>query len=129
MFDSSIILQALDYLGTLAFGLSGAMVTVRKQTDIFGVVVLATLTGIGGGILRDVLAREVSILLPEQVYASASIVGATAFWFTIKGGLRPEIAAPIAAALVIAIRLVSRSFHWQLPRPADGDARPGGPRD
>jgi len=208
MFDSSIILQALDYLGTFAFGLSGAMVAVRKKMDIFGVVVLATvtaigggtvrdlllarapnfwiedptyllmalgagliaflayhavqrgasalivfdaiglgvftvigawlameaelcgvatvvlatLTGVGGGIMRDVLAREVPIVLREEVYASASIVAATVFWFGMKGGMSAEMAAPMAAALVIAIRLVSRKFHWHLPRFTQSDA-------
>ncbi|HUS79657.1 MAG TPA: trimeric intracellular cation channel family protein [Armatimonadota bacterium] len=212
MWDFSTILQLLDYLGTFAFGLSGAMVGVRKQMDVFGVVVLATvtaigggtardvmigraptfwmtdptylglaliaglipfiaaqtverrqsaliafdaiglgvftvigawlaiqaevspiavvalatLTAVGGGMMRDLLAGEVPIVLREEVYASASIVGAVVFWAGISAGLPQDAVAPAAAVLVIAIRLVSRKYRWQLPRPEhvgpEGDA-------
>ena len=44
-----IILQILDYVGTMAFAVSGALKGVRKGLDIFGVVVLAVVTAIGGG--------------------------------------------------------------------------------
>ena len=49
------MLTLLDYLGTFAFGLSGAIVAVEKKMDIVGVLILSTFTGIGGGILRDVV--------------------------------------------------------------------------
>ncbi len=119
-------LIVFDGIGLGIFTVIGALLAIQAQVGGVATVVLATLTGVGGGILRDVLAREVPIVLREEVYASASILGATAFWFTMKGGLRPEIAAPIAAALVIAIRLVSRKFRWQLPRPTHDEPRPGG---
>jgi uncharacterized membrane protein YeiH len=49
------MLHALDLIGTFAFALSGALLAVRKRMDIFGVVVLAVASGLGGGIIRDVL--------------------------------------------------------------------------
>ena len=49
------MLTVLDYLGTFAFGLSGGMVAVERKMDIVGILILSTLTGIGGGILRDVI--------------------------------------------------------------------------
>lgn len=48
-------LVALDLVGTFVFGLSGALTAVRKRLDLFGVVVLGTVTAIGGGIIRDTL--------------------------------------------------------------------------
>src|SRR5256886_7512972 len=46
---------ALNLMGTFAFGLSGGILAVRKQMDLFGVLVLAVATGLGGGIMRDII--------------------------------------------------------------------------
>lgn len=45
-----------DWMGTVAFAMSGAMLGIQKRMDIFGVTVLAVMTAVGGGIIRDVLA-------------------------------------------------------------------------
>jgi uncharacterized membrane protein YeiH len=55
MFGSSALLVSLDLAGIFVFAISGALVAVRKQLDVFGVLVLAGTTGLGGGFLRDVL--------------------------------------------------------------------------
>jgi len=55
MVDDSPLLLVLELVGIFVFALSGGLVAVRKQFDIFGVLVLAGATGLGGGFLRDVL--------------------------------------------------------------------------
>ena len=45
----------LNLVGTFAFGLSGGILAVRKKMDLFGVLVLAVATGLGGGIMRDLI--------------------------------------------------------------------------
>ncbi|WP_228942373.1 MULTISPECIES: trimeric intracellular cation channel family protein [unclassified Nocardioides] len=52
-------LVVLDLLGIFVFAISGALVAVRKDLDVFGVIVLAGVTGLGGGFLRDVLIGAV----------------------------------------------------------------------
>jgi uncharacterized membrane protein YeiH len=52
---SSPALVTLDLIGIFVFAISGALVAVRKDLDVFGVLVLAGATGLGGGLLRDVL--------------------------------------------------------------------------
>ena len=49
------VFNILDLLGTLAFAVSGASLAIKKQFDIFGVFVLAFVTAIGGGTVRDML--------------------------------------------------------------------------
>jgi uncharacterized membrane protein YeiH len=53
--DQSPLLLVLDLVGIFVFAISGGLVAVRKQLDVFGVLVLAGTTGLGGGFLRDVL--------------------------------------------------------------------------
>jgi len=53
--DPSVTLVVLDLVGIFVFAISGALVAVRKGLDVFGVLVLAGTTGLGGGFIRDVL--------------------------------------------------------------------------
>jgi uncharacterized membrane protein YeiH len=55
MVDDSPLLLTFELLGIFVFAISGGLVAVRKQLDVFGVLVLAGTTGLGGGFLRDVL--------------------------------------------------------------------------
>src|SRR5690348_561179 len=55
MIDDSPLLLTLELSGIFVFAISGALVAVRKHLDVFGVLVLAGTTGLGGGFLRDVL--------------------------------------------------------------------------
>jgi uncharacterized membrane protein YeiH len=51
----SVALHVLDLVGIFVFGITGALVGVRKKLDVFGIQVLALVTGLGGGFIRDVL--------------------------------------------------------------------------
>jgi uncharacterized membrane protein YeiH len=57
--DGSVGLQVPDLVGIFVFGITGALVGVRKNLDVFGILVLAVVTGLGGGFLRDVLIGAV----------------------------------------------------------------------
>ncbi|MBD3293389.1 MAG: hypothetical protein GF393_10730 [Armatimonadia bacterium] len=106
-----------DAVGLGAFTVIGAWLGIQAEVAGIAVVVLATLTGIGGGIMRDVLAREVPIVLREEIYASASIAGATVFFFAMHGGLPVDVAAPVTVVLVVVIRMLSHVYDWELPHP------------
>ena len=71
-----------DILGTVAFAISGAMVGIIKRMDIFGIAVLAILTAVGGGILRDVMAQRLPVVFYADFYAAAAILGAIALCAT-----------------------------------------------
>lgn len=57
--EPAVILVVMDLLGIFVFAITGALVGVRKELDVFGVLVLAGATGLGGGFLRDVLLGAV----------------------------------------------------------------------
>ena len=72
-----MILNSLDLLGTLAFALSGAFRAVKHELDLLGLVVLATLTGVGGGLIRDVLLGSTPpVALKDETYLLVCILGA-----------------------------------------------------
>lgn len=82
---------ALDLLGIFVFALSGGLVAVRKELDVFGVLVLATATGLGGGFVRDVLIGAVPpAALADWRYLVAPIAGGIVVWFFHPGIERME---------------------------------------
>ena len=71
------MLTALDLLGTFVFALSGALKAVRHQLDWLGVAVLATLTGVGGGMARDVLLGDTPpAVFQDERFFVACLAGA-----------------------------------------------------
>ena len=78
-----LVLVVLDLVGIAVFAISGGLVAVRKDLDIFGVLVLAVITGLGGGFIRDVLIGALPpAALADWRYLMAPIgAGLLTFWF------------------------------------------------
>ncbi len=57
-FSIDVFLTVLSYIGVVAFSVSGAMVAIRSEVDIFGVVLLSVITSFGGGLLRDIILNR-----------------------------------------------------------------------
>src|SRR3989449_7271799 len=79
---------ALNLMGTFAFGLSGGILAVRKQMDLFGVLVLAVATGLGGGIMRDIILGHTppATLNDWRYLAVAGLAGNFGFFRDCKVG-------------------------------------------
>src|SRR6266702_4723516 len=71
----------LNLVGTFAFGLSGGIIGVRKKMDLFGVLVLAVATGLGGGIMRDLILGHTppTTLVDWRYLAAAGVAGLLVF--------------------------------------------------
>ena len=70
------ILNALDLAGTLVFAVSGGLKAIKYELDLLGIIVLAILTGVGGGILRDVLLGATPpAVFEDEKYLFACILG------------------------------------------------------
>ena len=75
---------AFDYLGTIAFALSGALVGMQRRMDIFGISMLALATAVGGGMVRDTLVGNVPpAALKNPVYIVISLM-TTMLVFTVS---------------------------------------------
>ena len=72
---AQVLLIILDFLGTIAFAISGAVVAGRKEMDLFGVNVLAVATATGGGILRDLMIGSTPpMVFQNPIYAIVAIL-------------------------------------------------------
>lgn len=88
--DIPLLLSLIDAVGTFAFALSGAALAVEKRFDIFGVLFLAFVTAVAGGVTRDLLIGSVP---------PAAIAHWTSFAIALAGGLATFVGYPLVQAL------------------------------
>ncbi|HEY3380012.1 MAG TPA: TRIC cation channel family protein, partial [Armatimonadota bacterium] len=110
------ILKLFDALGLAIFSVLGAQVALQHNLNLLSTVLLGLLTGIGGGVLRDVLANEVPLVLRQEVYALASLIGVMTLWFAYHAGISVTVAVILGAIVVFVIRLAAIYWHLNLPR-------------
>src|SRR3954470_16554101 len=104
-----------DAAGLGLFAVSGASKALAFHAGPVASVLLGMLTGIGGGIVRDVLVREIPTVLRTELYAVAALLGATV---VVVGGMLhlPSSGAAMAGALLcFGLRFVAMRRGWQLP--------------
>ena len=76
---------------------------------------MGTMTGVAGGVVRDILSGIVPMLLRRDIYATAAIAGVFLYLLLQKLGLRRAWASVVAMLFIVALRLASVAFNWQLP--------------
>jgi uncharacterized membrane protein YeiH len=109
------LLAVLDALGLAFFTISGAGIAESLERTGVVVVVMGTLTGVAGGVLRDVLTGEIPLILRKgQIYATAAIVGAVAY-VLLEAWVGRATASLAGMALIALLRLAAITFNWTLP--------------
>lgn len=104
-----------DAIGLAAFAATGAAVGIETGLSPFGVVVTATLTGVGGGSLSDLLLAQVPAVLREDFYATPAVVGGAVAPVAVTVGLSLGTTTLLAAAVVLVLRLAALRYGWRLP--------------
>jgi uncharacterized membrane protein YeiH len=119
----------LDAAGLGLFTVAGTLKALEAGVPAVGSCVIGMLTGIGGGVLRDLLTGEIPAVLQRDIYAVAALGGAV----TVAVLVRLEAAGPFtlaaAALLISGVRLLALRRRWSAPVavPPAGPAVPDGP--
>ncbi len=103
----------MDTLGLAAFTVEGTMAGVGNGW--FLMIFVGVLTGVGGGVLRDMMAGETPSIFVKRVYACASLAGAAAT-VCLGSWLGREAAMVTGFLLILVIRFLAAHFRWDLPR-------------
>ncbi|MEO8114077.1 MAG: trimeric intracellular cation channel family protein [Phenylobacterium sp.] len=104
-----------DALGMAAYSVVGALKAMSLGVPPFSAVLMGVLTATFGGIIRDVLADEPSVLLRRELYVTAALAGAGAFVLLRVLGAPPMAAGLAGFALAFAAGAGAILFNWTLP--------------
>ncbi|WP_070962828.1 trimeric intracellular cation channel family protein [Vibrio sonorensis] len=106
----------LDALGLIVFSIIGTKVALSMGHHVIICVVAAIVTGVFGGLLRDLICRQTPLVLHQELYASVALTASTLYltllWLNI-----PELPATISTLITgYLLRMAAVRFNWRLPR-------------
>ena len=107
--------QMFDAVGLALFAVSGTSKALAFGIGPVGAVLLGMLSGIGGGMLRDVLVTEIPAVLQRELYAVAALLGATLLALGAALELPPAPTALVAALACFVLRYLAIRRGWNLP--------------
>lgn len=109
------VFLVLDAMGLIAFSLIGCNVA-REMDYAFAVIVMAgMITGICGGILRDVLCNQVPVVFRRELYASVSLIVCVVFLGLLELGIGVDLSTAISFGIGLILRLLAIWQGWKLP--------------
>jgi uncharacterized membrane protein YeiH len=106
-----------DAAGLGLFVVTGTAKALDAGVPAVGATVVGVLTGIGGGVIRDLLTGEIPVVLRREVYALAALAGSVVVVVAAGLGVTGVVSASIGAALVFGLRIVALLRRWSVPVP------------
>jgi uncharacterized membrane protein YeiH len=110
------VILVLDAAGLALFAVAGTEKALMYDIHPFIAVLLGTITGVGGGTVRDILLARIPNVLRSDIYATAALAGATVMIASRKLKLSPTASAMLGGMFCFTLRLVSVWRHWNLPK-------------
>ena len=115
------VMLVMDSIGLGIFTVVGVNTGIRSgyMDNVFLLVFLGTITGVGGGLMRDMMASVPPYIFVKHIYACASIVGAVVCVYMNRFVGNVE-AMMVACFVIILIRYLAAHYRWNLPRLHNG---------
>ena len=110
------LLMVLDAGGLALFAVAGTEKALDYEAHPFMAALLGTITGVGGGTIRDIFLAQVPRVLQSDIYATAALAGAVVLIVARKSGASPVPAALAGGACCFVLRVVAAALHWNLPK-------------
>ena len=111
---TSLLLSISDAVGLAVFSIVGTEKTISLGGSPLIAIVMGMITGVAGGLIRDLLVGEVPLILRREIYATAALLGAGA-WILLRASVGDEAASAISIAITLLIRLLALRWNLRLP--------------
>ncbi|KQT45898.1 hypothetical protein ASG47_13210 [Devosia sp. Leaf420] len=106
----------LDAVGLVVFTIVGCNVAIETNAHPIIIIVAGMVTGIVGGILRDVLCNDIPLVFHGELYATVSIVTGVVYYMGLLGGLPTDLMVLVALAVGFPLRMLSLVLKWEMPK-------------
>lgn len=114
--------QLFDAVGLGLFAVLGTSKALQAGLGPLGAIMLGILTGVGGGVVRDVLVAQIPGVLKRELYAVAALLGAVVVVVGDRADLPPAPVAIVGAVLCFILRWLAIRRGWRLPVARDKDS-------
>ncbi len=104
-----------DTIGLALFTVVGIEKTLQCGLPYWVAMIMGTVTGSVGGIIRDVLINEIPLVFRKEIYALACFVGGLFYWLSDLSGMPKEVSQIVASVVVIVVRVISVKYQIGLP--------------
>ena len=109
------MLKLFDAIGLAAFSVIGLTVALSLDAHPIIAILMAVMTSIAGGIMRDMICNEIPLVLQKEIYISASIVGSVLYLALLHFGVTDWVRETVALISIFGIRMLAVRFDWHLP--------------
>jgi len=109
-------LRLADAFGMALFAVAGSAKTLSLGHSPGIVLMMGVVTATAGGLIRDVVAREDTLLLKQDIYATAALLASATYLVSITLSLDPLLAYILAIAAGFTLRMLAVRFRWSLPK-------------
>ena len=111
------VLLILDSLGLGVFTVVGIQTAYSGSAGrgAFLVVFVGVITGVGGGVLRDIFAGQMPLIMRKRVYGLAAIIGAVVYCLFLRIGMNVLLSTILSLAATCLIRFLAIHYRWNLP--------------
>ena len=106
----------LDALGLVVFTIIGCNVALEMGQSPIIVIVSGMITGIVGGILRDVLCNDIPLVFSSQLYATVSIVTGALYYFGLQLNMVHDVVTIATIIIGFSLRVLAIRFNWGMPK-------------
>lgn len=104
-----------DAIGLGLFVIVGIVKTLDFGFPMWVAIVMGTITGSFGGMIRDIIINEVPLVFRKDIYALACVIGGMAYMLCLQTNLPSAISQFIAAATVFIVRIIAVKYHISVP--------------
>ncbi len=105
-----------DAFGLAVFTVIGTEIAMQHDVPLSTAVIMGVMTGVAGGVMRDVICNEIPLIFQKEIYAVACIAGSLVLILLRDSGLAPALVTGLAMLVVFFIRLAAIRWHLSLPR-------------
>ena len=108
-------LLVADAFGLAVFSVLGAQTSLEEDISPLIAIIMGVMTGVAGGIIRDLLSNKVPLILRQEIYATAAMAGATVFVMMDAVETSEQVAMICGVITTLGLRLAAIRWKWSLP--------------
>ena len=104
-----------DTIGLALFTVVGVERSIAAGYPFWVAIIMGSMTGAAGGVIRDVFINEIPLIFRKEIYAMACVVGGIAYWICALAGVESYISQIVSGSTVFLTRVLAVKYHITLP--------------